>query len=156
MTILSPVFSLVLHPALTSSFYCPLFFDFPSPFFIYSIFFPLFLNLSHLPALWLPFICQPHLCQTHNFSILLVSCLSCSLFISRKQFLPSKFFFFFCILLFIQLSVSSPTLVSLLLSVVVCISWPQLLWILGSNRQCTVVVSDVCVTCFSPDPMSSS
>lgn len=67
----------------------------------------------------------------------------------------------------IQLSVSLSTFFSFIFlicripgsrfqSAVVCMSWLWLLWILSCNRQRAVLVSDVCVTCFLPEPISSS
>jgi len=75
-----------------------------------------------------------------SFPSLLLSCASSYLF-------PSSTF---------PSSIPRCVPVSLCLSAVVCMSWLWLLWILSCNRQYAVLVSDVCVTCFLPDPISSS
>lgn len=54
--------------------------------------------------------------------------------------------------LFLHLSLPG----SSLLSVVVYMSWLWHLRILSCNRQCAALVSDVCMTCFLPEPISSS
>lgn len=70
------------------------------------------------------------------------------------------FFFLFLFLRFLfmtrYLFPLSALPLSLLLSVLVCMSWLGRLWILSCNRQCAALVSDVCMTCFPPDPISCS
>lgn len=56
----------------------------------------------------------------------------------------------------LSLSSVSSSSVSLWPSELVCMSWLRLLWILSCNRQCAALVSDVCMTCFPPDPISGS
>lgn len=122
-------------------------------------------NCSLCSLLSLP--CLFHLCRTHHFSFFLLSSLFCSPFPVSSVSLSSSLSPFLSLSpssclsplsLFLHLSLclmhSMPR--SPRLSVVVCMSWLWLLWILSCNRQCTVLVSDVCVTCFLPDPISSS
>ncbi len=86
--------------------------------------------------------------------LLCISFKLCFAFLILFLFLRPSLCPFICSLCQLFLHLSLPG--SLPLSVVVCMSWLWLLWILSCNRQCAVLVSDVCMTCFPPDPISSS